>query len=185
VSAAGGLIATGESVRLTGLEPLVGDAIEALIVGTFPGPQSLTARRYYEDGRNKFWDIVAPIIGVQRSAPYERRCAALLDKGLGLWDVISACERAGSADKSITNEEPSDIGRVLQEHPGIRLIFFNGTSRKGARRYFRAFVRSGHIVVPDSVILDELPSSSSEHRVSGDLKASQWRRKFATAGFLL
>jgi|KBSSwiStaDraftv2_1062776.scaffolds.fasta_scaffold50172_3 G:T/U-mismatch repair DNA glycosylase len=43
-------------MRLTGLGPLVTDATRVLILGTFPGVESLRCCRYYEDQRNKLWD---------------------------------------------------------------------------------------------------------------------------------
>ncbi|MEF9479230.1 hypothetical protein OWR28_17165 [Chryseobacterium sp. 1B4] len=43
-----------------------------------------------------------------------------------LWDVIDSCERKGSLDSEIRNEEANQIAELLEEHPNIKAIFCNG-----------------------------------------------------------
>ena len=52
---------------------------------------------------------------------------------MALWDVLRQCEREGSSDSSITNEEVNDLERFFLDHPGIRHVFFNG--KKAARSF--------------------------------------------------
>ena len=45
--------------------------------------------------------------------------------GVALWDVVSSCDIAGSADLSIRNARPNDLAPILAAAP-IRRIFCNG-----------------------------------------------------------
>ncbi len=93
-------------VRLVGLAPVVSERTVVLVLGSFPGVASLRAGQYYGHPQNHFWPILQalwprhPLPGRDR---YAERCAWLLDRGLGLWDVYAACEREGSLDTSIRN----------------------------------------------------------------------------------
>ena len=73
---------------------------------------SLRAQQYYAHPQNHFWRILRalwpqhPLPGPQ---DYAARCAWLLARGLGLWDVYGACERGGSLDARIRNAEVNDL----------------------------------------------------------------------------
>ena len=49
----------------------------------------------------------------------------LLRNGVAVWDVIRSCEISGSADNSIKNAVPNDIGFIIKES-AIERIFTNG-----------------------------------------------------------
>ena len=48
--------------------------------------------------------------------------------GVGLWDVLGACHRPGSLDASIrlADAEPRPLGALLDAHPRIATLAFNG-----------------------------------------------------------
>ena len=48
---------------------------------------------------------------------YAQRCAWLLERRLGLWDVYASCEREGSLDTSIRNAVVNDFAQLLRECP--------------------------------------------------------------------
>ena len=58
---------------------------------------------------------------------YEERLALVKKHSIGLWDVIQACERAGSLDSNIKNEIPNDFVALFKRYPQIQAVFFNGT----------------------------------------------------------
>jgi len=82
-------------------------------------------------------------------------------------DVCEIGEREGSADATIRRERPNAIDRLLDEHPLIRAVAFNGT---GARRlYDRHFPRR-----TDLTYL-ALPSTSPAHaRIDFVGKLARW-----------
>jgi hypoxanthine-DNA glycosylase len=62
----------------------------------------------------------------------------LRTKGIALWDVIKSCERERSSDSKIRNVSLNDFNDFLDNHTGIRAIFFNGRT---ARSIFEKKVR--------------------------------------------
>ena len=99
--------------RLTGLAPLVSDETVVLILGSFPGGQSLARRQYYAHPQNHFWPLLEAIWPASPHADcvdrYEIRSKWLLARGLGLWDVYAECEREGSLDANIRDPRVNDL----------------------------------------------------------------------------
>lgn len=113
---------------LKGLPPIAAPDSRLLILGSMPGVASLQARRYYAHPRNSFWPIMGDLVGALPDLPYEARLEALLGAGVALWDVMAACERAGSLDANILPEtvQPNDFLAFFAVHRQIRHICFNG-----------------------------------------------------------
>ena len=109
------------------LPPVVNGQTKVLIVGSMPGVQSLEKQQYYGNPRNHFWGMIGEITGAIVPEQYEQRLALVKKHGIGLWDVIQACERVGSLDSNIKNEIPNDFAALFQQYPQIEAIFFNGT----------------------------------------------------------
>ena len=145
-------ISSGDSTRpQTGLPPIHGASIEVLILGSFPGRQSLQKKEYYGNPRNQFWQIMDFLFQIDRRLPYVNRASLLAGHGIALWDVISTCCHQGSADSRIRDPVFNDIMDFLSSFPLPRLIVFNGTS---AGRYYR------QLNIPVSVPYEVLPSTS-------------------------
>ncbi len=139
-----------------------------LVLGTLPGEESLRRVEYYAHPRNLFWPIVFALFGGGAPPPvYAERLAFVLAQGIALWDVCEAAQRVASADSTIAGEVPNTIPDLLDAHPGIRAIGFNGN---GARRlYDRHFARH-----PDRIYL-ALPSTSPAHARLGFVeKLARW-----------
>ncbi len=121
-----------------------------LILGSFPGEASLAAKQYYAHPRNHFWPLIGAILGIPLAAmPYRRRLSTLRERGIGLWDVIVACERHGSLDGAIRNAEHGEIERVRRVAPRLELVCFNG---KTAARAAPGWREAGYatLVLPSS-----------------------------------
>lgn len=97
-----------------------------LVLGSFPSVQSLAKGEYYANPRNQFWRVAEALFSVDRALPYSERCAALVDRGVALWDVVASCRRAGSSDAAIRDAEANDIEAFLADHPWVRHIALNG-----------------------------------------------------------
>lgn len=138
------------------------------MLGTLPGEESLRRQQYYAHPRNLFWPIVFALFDVAAPADYDERLHFLLDRGIALWDVVESGQRTASADATIREEVPNPISELLDAHPSIRAVAFNGG---GARRlYDKHFARR-----PDLTYL-ALPSTSPAYaRIGFAAKLAQWR----------
>lgn len=155
------------------LKPIVDDKTEVLILGSFPGRESLEKKEYYAHKQNQFWRIVLDLfgdIGDKRSLmSYKEQIELLVKNKLGLWDVIESCSREGSSDSKITGEKLNDLKGLLRKHPNIKAIFLNG--RKAEKLFWRNHISSVHI--------EYLPSTSPANTVSyQDKKAKWWKLLF-------
>lgn len=162
-----------------GFPPLVGESPRVLILGSLPGQASLRAQAYYAMPRNAFWPILATVIGTPADAQYTSRCAALVDKGIALWDVCASARRQGSLDADIERDsvEPNPLGRLLTDHSSIQAILFNGQA--AAALYARHVIQT---LSPVAAALPRitLPSTSPAHaRLSFQRKAAQWHASLA------
>lgn len=83
--------------------PVVGENPTVLILGSMPGEASLRAQRYYHHPQNLFWRMLGEALRFDSKIPYEERVEFLKQKGVALWDVLAACDRAGSLDSAIKN----------------------------------------------------------------------------------
>ena len=152
--------------RKRGLPPVLARNTRVLILGSFPGEASLAAQEYYAHPRNHFWPLVGAVLGVPMvDIPYRRRLSALRERGIGLWDVIVACERRGSLDAAIRNAEHGEIDRVRRAATKLVLVCFNG---KTAARAEPAWREAGYAT-------RVLPSSSPAYTRPFADKLVAWR----------
>jgi hypoxanthine-DNA glycosylase len=159
---------------LTGLAPVIDADTRILILGSFPGAKSLAAAQYYAHPRNQFWPLVSNLVDEDLAAlPYAERLPRLLAHGVGLWDVLGACEREGSLDSAIRKPAANDFERLHLLCPALTTVGFNGqTSGKFAPQFAAAGYRT---VV--------LPSSSPAHMtLSFEQKLQVWRQLLADPG---
>jgi hypoxanthine-DNA glycosylase len=146
-----------------------------LVVGSLPGQASLASRQYYAQPQNSFWRIVEDLYAIERTLPYRERMAALLDHGIGVWDVCASAQRPGSLDASIVRGSivPNDFGRLFRRYPGIALACFNGATAAGL--YRRLVLPS---LLPPANLLRTvvLPSTSPAHAgMRYAEKLARWR----------
>jgi len=127
------------AVHCSGLSSSVQADARVLILGSMPGAASLGARQYYAHPRNQFWAIAGRALGFDPTLPYDARLDALRERGVGLWDVLRECQRAGSLDSSIrrASERPIDLAALLRDCPRIHTILLNGA--KAAEAFQRHF----------------------------------------------
>jgi hypoxanthine-DNA glycosylase len=147
--------------------PIVDARARILVLGTLPGEESLRRREYYAHPRNLFWPIVFGLFGANPARDYAERLAFVMAQGIALWDVCELGERAASADSAIRRERPNAIDRLLEAHPMIRAIAFNGTTAR--RLYDRHFARRADLAYL------ALPSTSPAHaRLDFATKLAHW-----------
>jgi hypoxanthine-DNA glycosylase len=112
-----------------GLPPVVNENSVVLVLGTFPGTQSLLRQEYYAGPGNRFWCLIGKIFGYEgdlRQQDYSVKKRFVIDHGVALWDVAESALRVGAADSAIKDWNPTDLPRLLQRYPGINRIILNG-----------------------------------------------------------
>jgi len=148
-------------------EPFISKQSKILILGTMPGDDSLKTAEYYHKLQNCFWKIIFDVFNPNNfSKNYENRLKLLADNQIGLWDVLSYCNRMGSLDIDIRDVEFNDIDGLLKENPNITKIIFNGEK---ASKYF---VKSQFQSTISKIIL---PSTSSANTKSYAEKLRIWK----------
>ncbi|MBV8777171.1 MAG: DNA-deoxyinosine glycosylase [Alphaproteobacteria bacterium] len=154
--------------RKRSFAPFADARSRVLVLGTLPGEESLRQVKYYAHPRNLFWPIVFALFEQPLDPDYDARVRFLAQRGIAVWDVCAMAERRASLDSEIKREVPNSIHDLLDTHPGIRTVAFNGG---GARRlYDRHFIRR-----PDINYL-HLPSTSPAHASLGFAeKLARWQ----------
>ena len=147
--------------------PIADQQARVLVLGTLPGEESLRRGEYYAHPRNLFWPIVFALFDAVLASGYAEKLAFVAARRIALWDVCESGEREASADSSIRQECPNPIDRLLDMHPLIGAVAFNGT---GAQRlHDRHFPRR-----PNLAYL-ALPSTSPAHaRIGFAGKLARW-----------
>ncbi|MFC5461104.1 DNA-deoxyinosine glycosylase [Massilia niabensis] len=153
---------------LSGLAPVLRPDTRILILGSFPGAQSLAAAQYYAHPRNQFWPLVSRLAGEDLVAlPYAARLERLLAHRIGLWDVLGACEREGSLDSAIRKPAANDFDRLHTLCPQLETVGFNG---QASGKFAPLFADAGYRTVV-------LPSSSPAHMaMTFEQKLQVWRQ---------
>ncbi len=143
--------------RIAAFPPILGPEPRVLILGSMPSVESLLRREYYGNRRNHFWPLMYHILRVgEPPERYAEREGFLKERGIAVWDVFEGCERVGSLDSRIAQEEYRDVGAFLRANPSIRAVFFNG--RKAEQGFRRGLAFYGYKEVRAQVL--RLPSSS-------------------------
>ena len=152
---------------LNGLPPVIDESIRVLVLGSFPGEASLTAAQYYAHPRNQFWRLLSAVLEEDlASLPYPERLDRLLQRHIGLWDVIERCQRRGSLDSSIRNAQANDFSFLQQACPQLKRVCFNGKTSGKLEPVFAGMAY-------ETVVL---PSSSPANaQLSFDQKLALWR----------
>ena len=121
-----------------------------LILGSFPSVKSREHRFFYGHPQNRFWRVLAALLGTSVPQTVEEKQDFLLAHRIALWDVIASCEITGSSDASIRNAVPNDLTPVL-ETASIRQIFTNGgTAHRLYRKYIYPLTGREDIFLPST-----------------------------------
>ena len=152
--------------RKAGFPAIVDANIRVLILGSLPGEASLAVQQYYGNPRNAFWRLMEGVLDTPLvRLTYEDRLAALLSRGVGLWDVIAQAERPGSLDAAIRDPAANDLAALIDTLPNLRAVAFNGGTA----------AKLGGRLVGERIATLALPSSSPAHAArSFAQKAELW-----------
>lgn len=154
--------------RIQSFDPIVGEEPIILILGSMPSIASLERYEYYGHKRNQFWRIMGELFDFDYNEDYEVRKQRLINHGIAVWDVFSACERVGSLDQAIKKPEYNDIVGFIKEHPSIRTVLLNG--KKATDSYRKIFHADLAHIKHYS-----LGSTSPAYTLAYEEKLNQWK----------
>ena len=138
-------------MKISSFPPIIDKESKILILGSIPGVKSLEMQQYYAHPQNKFWKIIFELFNEKFTTDYDERIKILEKYHVALWDVIDTCERKGSLDSEIRNEEANKIEELLQNFPNIKAIFCNGQkSYKNLQKILGKKFRMPIIVLPST-----------------------------------
>ena len=141
--------------KISSFLPIINKDSEILILGSIPGAKSLEMQQYYAHPQNKFWRIIFELFNEIFTTDYTEKIQILEKHHIALWDVIDTCERKGSLDSEIRNEEANKIGELILNYPNIKVIFCNG--QKSYKNLLRILPNDFHLPII------ALPSTSPAH----------------------
>lgn len=121
-------------MKVRGFAPIADRRARILILGSMPGAESLRRRQCYAHPHNRFWPLMAELLGFDAAASYAQKKRALLRHRVALWDVLKHCERPGSLDADIRNEIANDFVGFFRRHPHVHTVFFNGAKAASSFR---------------------------------------------------
>ena len=155
-------------------EPIIDSKRSILLLGTMPGEKSLEIQQYYGNRGNQFWKLLYGIFDEAFTDDYAERLKFLERHTIALWDVLAYCEREGSLDSKILNEQANDFGNFYSKYPEIKQVFFTS---KNAEKYYLKYVGK-----KDGIIYDVLPSPSGANATMPFIKKLEiWREKILPA----
>lgn len=133
------------------IPPLYDSHSRMLLLGSIPSPKSREIGFFYGHPQNRFWRVLAAVLGEPVPQSIEEKRAMCLKHHVALWDTIARCDIAGASDLSIRNAEPNDIGKLVRESEITRIF---ATGGKSAELYRKLIEPQLHIPIT------QLPSTS-------------------------
>lgn len=149
------------------VEALFNENSKILILGTFPSVKSREAKFFYGHPQNRFWRVMARLCDAELPQTVEDKKKLILDNHFALWDVIHSCDVEGSADSSIKNVVPNDIGVILNNSEVSR-IFVNG---KKAESLYKKYLEK-----ETGITAVCLPSTSPANASWSEDRLTEYRR---------
>lgn len=137
------------------IAPVADGNSKILFLGSIPSPKSVEHGFYYAHPQNRFWRVLAEVLGESFPATTDERKKLALDHGVALWDVLQSCDIDGASDSSIKNAVFNDIDGFLKSHPNIERVFTTGGKAHELLKKYNKTVGNG--IISSAV---RLPSTS-------------------------
>ncbi|MEG0777739.1 MAG: DNA-deoxyinosine glycosylase [Oscillospiraceae bacterium] len=149
------------------IPPIYNEKSRILILGSFPSVKSREEQFFYAHPQNRFWRVLAIVLGCETPTTISEKSAMLLNNGIALWDVIASCDIEGSDDASIKNVVPNDFSEILHA-ANIKKIYTNGGK---AGKLYRKYCQQ-----QTKIPAELLPSTSPANaRYSLSKLTDEWR----------
>ena len=123
-------------MEIHNIPPVFDENSRILILGSFPSVKSREAEFFYGHPQNRFWKVTAAVFECETPQTVGEKRAFLLKNRIAVWDVIARCDIENSADSTIKNAEPNDLGIILGK-ADIKAVFVNGRT---AEKYYKKYI---------------------------------------------
>ena len=133
------------------IPPLFAPDSRVLMLGSIPSPKSREVGFFYGHPQNRYWRVLAAILGEDAPQSIAEKRAMCLRHGIAMWDVLASCEIVGAGDSTIRNPMPNDLAGLVAKTQ-VRAVF--ATGQKAAALYRKYCERQ------TSLPVTALPSTS-------------------------
>ncbi|MGE4548997.1 MAG: DNA-deoxyinosine glycosylase [Intestinibacillus sp.] len=114
------------------IPPLFAPDSRVLMLGSIPSPKSREVGFFYGHPQNRYWRVLAAILGEDAPQSIAEKRAMCLRHGIAMWDVLASCEIVGAGDSTIRNPMPNDLAGLVAKTQ-VRAVF--ATGQKAAALY--------------------------------------------------
>lgn len=106
-----------------------------LLLGSIPSPKSREQGFYYGHPQNRFWKVLAAVLGEAVPETIPQKKAMLKKHHIALWDVLESCTIVGASDTSIEDVVPNKISELVQATHVERIFCTGATAHKLFQKY--------------------------------------------------
>ena len=131
--------------------PVYDSGSRVLLLGSIPSPKSREVGFYYGHPQNRFWKVLATVLGESLPETIPQKKAMLKRHHIALWDVLESCTIVGASDTSIEDAVPNKISELVQATHVGRIFCTGATAHKLYQKYCAADV---------GIDAEKLPSTS-------------------------
>lgn len=106
-------------------DPLYTPDSRVLLLGSMPSPKSREQGFFYGHPQNRFWRVLAAVLGETIPETIADKRALCVRHGVALWDVLASCDIVGASDAAIRNPVANDLRPILHGTQ-VRGVFTTG-----------------------------------------------------------
>lgn len=121
-----------------------------LLLGSIPSPKSREQGFYYGHPQNRFWKVMAQVLGEEVPETIPQKKAMLKKHHVALWDVLESCTIVGASDTSIEDVVPNKISELVKKSKVARIFCTGATAHKLYQKYCAADVGMDAVKLPST-----------------------------------
>ena len=121
-----------------------------LLLGSIPSPKSREVGFYYGHPQNRFWKVLAAVLGEPLPETIPHKKAMLKKHHIALWDVLESCTIVGASDTSIEDAVPNKISELVKATRVERIFCTGATAHKLYQKYCAADVGMDAVKLPST-----------------------------------
>ena len=121
-----------------------------LLLGSIPSPKSREVGFYYGHPQNRFWKVLAQVLGERVPETIPQKKAMLKKHHVALWDVLESCTIVGASDTSIEDAVPNRIGDLVKKSKVSRIFCTGATAYRLYQKYCAAEVGMDAVKLPST-----------------------------------